>query len=210
MNKIKFGIATILLAGFGLQSCIDHEVIPAPTPTVELKCHFLGTINNTDIEFTQNVNGYFCDPNKAKYILPSPQWSTAVYYSEIKSAQSSISVKIGLGSATWDAASASDPTLTIFNTFFTNNLTPFFSNNGTAGFEFRYKDASGRVWASHENSVNAQNVVFSNTSQESDVNGDYSKFTCTFNCYVYHQDQVTLDWDSLRVQNATFKGWFKR
>ena len=79
-----------------------------------------------------------------------------------------------------------------------------------SGIEVSYRDAAGRTWVSHDNSVNAQNASFTGISQESDETGDYSKFTCNFNCYVYYQDPGTMLWDSIQIQNAAFKGWFKR
>jgi hypothetical protein len=210
MKNYKLGFAAILLTGLTLGSCIEHEIIPAPEPVVDLECHFQGFVNGTDIELTQNVNGYDCNPTKEKIILPAPQYSSAIYFSEMSSAQTPVYVKVGMGSVLWDAASVSDPTLTLFNNFFLNNLTPVYSDNGTAGFEVEYRDSQGKLWNSHQNSVNAQNVTFTAIKQESDSNGDYSMFTCNFNCYVYNQDMTTLEWDSLNIQNAVYEGWFKR
>lgn len=210
MKNYKFGIALILFSGLTLGSCIEHEIIPAPEPVVDLECHFQGFVNGTDVELTQNVNGYDCNPSKEKIILPAPQFSSAVYYSQMSSGTSPVFVKIGLGSVLWDASTVSDPTLSLFNNFFLNNLTPAYSNNAISGFEVEYRDPAGKVWASHDNSVNAQNVTFSAIKQESDSNGDYSMFSCSFNCYVYNQDAVTLLWDSLHIQNAVYEGWFKR
>ena len=39
-------------------SCIEHEVIPPPVNTVDLNCYFVGFVNGTQVEFTQNVQGY--------------------------------------------------------------------------------------------------------------------------------------------------------
>jgi hypothetical protein len=210
MKNIKLSIAIILFAAVGLSSCIDHEVIPAPIPMVELDCHFQGTINGTNVEFTENVLGYYCNAEKAKILLPPPNYSSAVYYSEILSAQTPVSIKVGLGSVMWDASTTSDPTLTLFNNFHINNTLPVFSNSGTTGFEVTYRDGLGKTWVSDENSVNYQDVIFSNIVQESDSSGDYSKFVCDFDCYVYRINDVTLLLDSLRIQAAEFEGWFKR
>lgn len=210
MKNIKIGIVTAMTIVLGMSSCIDHEVIPAPEPSVDLFCQFTGTINNTNVTFTQNVTGYYLNTTKAKILLPPPSLSSAVYYSEILSASAAPSIKLGLGSVTWDASTTNEPTLTLFNNFHMNALTPTYSNNGTSGFEVTYKDGLGKIWVSHDNSVNFQDVTFSSILQESDASGDYSKFTCDFNCYVYRQDAVTLLWDSLPIQNAKYKGWFKR
>lgn len=210
MKNYKIGIAAILFTGLTLGSCIEHEIIPAPIPVVDLECRFQGFINSTDVVLTQNITGYNCNPTKEKIILPAPQYSSAIYFSEMSSVETAVYVKVGMGSVLWDAASVSDPTLTLFNNFFLNNLTPAYSDNATNGFEVEYRDQAGKIWNSHENSVNPQNVIFSSVKQESDMNGDYSMFTCNFSCYVYNQDAVSLEWDSINIQNAVYEGWFKR
>lgn len=210
MKNLKIKAAVIFASVLTLSSCIEHEVIPAPEPKVDLSCHFIGTINGTGVEFTQNVSGYDCITEKTKIILPAPQYSSAVYYSQIASTQSAVAVKIGMGSVYWDASTVNDPTLALFNDFFLNNLMPSYSDLAASGIEIQYRDGTGKIWASKQSSPNSQNAVFSNLKQESDNTGDYSKFTCNFSCYVYNYDNVALAWDSLQIQNAVFSGWFKR
>lgn len=210
MRTLKFTLSILLFSALVLGSCIKHEVIPAPVPMVELNCHFQGTINGTSVEFTENVNGYYCQGTKAKIILPPPDLSSAKYYSEILSSESNVSIKVGLGSVMWDASTTSDPTLGQFNSFFNANTLPNYSDIAENGFEVTYRDGSGTTWVSKEASVNFQSVTFSNIKQEQDTTGDYSQFNCAFECYVYHTDQITLELDSLRIQSALFKGWFKR
>lgn len=210
MKNLKFGVAGVFTVILGLSSCIEHEVIPAPEPTVDLFCHFQGTINGTNVELTQNVLGYAIENTKAKILLPPPSLSSAVYFSEILSSQTSVAIKVGLGSVTWDASTSNEPTLALFNAFHMNTLTPTYSTSGNSGFEVSYRDGLGKTWVSRQNSVNAQTVTFSNILQESDASGDYSKFDCDFACYVYRIDPVTLLEDSVRIQAAKFKGWFKR
>lgn len=213
MKKMKFGIIALMVAVFSLSSCIDHEIIPAPTSTVELYSHFKGTINNTDVEITENVNGYYCNQTKAKLLLPPPQLSSATYYAAMISGDSPVMIQIGVGNVLWDQSTTTDPTLSIFNNFFLTNLTPAYSNLGGAGFEVTYRDINGNIWKSDGLSPNAQNVDFTQVKQASDATGDYSKYVCDFNCYVYHLD--TTDpanpvLQSLRFENAKFQGWFKR
>lgn len=210
MKKIKNTIAILMLGGILLPSCIKHEIIPAPEPVVDLKCSFSGVINGSDVQLTQNVNGYNTTPTKEKIILPSPQLSSANYYAQMNSGTATPYVKIGLGSIQWDASSIADPTLSQFNSFFTASTTPAFSDNASNGFKFEYRDGTGKIWSTKQTSPNSQNVTFSNIKQESDASGDYSKFTCVFNGYVYYQDQVTMLWDSMYVANGTYKAWFKR
>ncbi|MES2798829.1 MAG: hypothetical protein V4638_02330 [Bacteroidota bacterium] len=210
MNKFRFGISLVVLTGMILPSCIKHEIIPPPEPVIELTCNFYGVVNGTDVELTQNVNGYDNLPTKEKIILSAPQLSSATYYARMGSAQSQRYVQVGLGSIQWDASAVNDPSLTQFNDFFLAATTPPFSDGAVAGFEFEYRDANGKIWNSHAVNPNAQAVAFTNIVQESDAAGDYSKFQCNFSCYVYNQDVVTLLWDSIPVQNATLKAWFKR
>ncbi len=216
---MKKGLLLIGLTGVLFSSCIKHEVIPAPTPQVELYAHFIGDINMTNVEYTENVDGYSLYNTSAKIILPPPSSSEAVYFAEMASLQSSSSIKIGMGSVYWDSGLAAEPTTALFNDFFgaQANLTPNYSNDGAMGFEVTYTDQTGREWDSEENSVNALNVAFTGVQQESDATGDYSKFICSFDCYVYslNPDSLALPVpvahiDSLPIENAVFTGYFKR
>ena len=209
MKKTKNLVLYVLLL-FGISSCIEPEIIPAPTPKAELNCHFSGTINGTAIDLTENVNGYGMTTTKAKILLPSPALSSAVYYSEMSSLESAVYVKLGLGSITWDAAGSTDPSISVFNAFFSSNISPVFSNNAQNGLEVTFRDVSGNIWVSKTPNVNAQNALFSSITQESDASGDYSKFTCNFNCYVYRVNPQTSTLDSLRIQNGKLTGWFQR
>lgn len=204
MKKIAFLFAfgSVFLAG-----CPKHEIIPAPVPEVELDGHFEGTINGTPVEFTENVSGFFVEATRAKIILPPPDPSSAIYYSNMKSSESLVSVMIGLGSIHWDASLSSEPSLNQFNAFFLMpaNLTPAYTLGAADGFEVTYRDGSGQIWKSEPG---AGSVTFSNIVQESDASGDYSKFTCTFSCTVSRTvgpDTFTLD-----IEDAVFDGWFKR
>ena len=210
MKNIKI-VSIALLSGILLfGSCMKHEIIPAPSKKVDLYCYFQGTINGTDIKWTQNVNGYTCYTSKTKIIVPSPDLSSAIYYAKMGSSSKTQFVKLGLGSVAWDAYAADVPTLTLFNDFYKIMVNPPYSDGALAGFEVTYRDAQGIEWVSHQNSVNFQSVAFSDIVQESDVDGDYSKFKCLFDCYVYYQNPVTTAWDSLPINNAQFTGWFKR
>jgi hypothetical protein len=210
MKKMKTVLGISLALGLVFTSCENHEIIPAPTPNVKLFCEFEGVINNTPVKFTQNVDGYRLDNTQAKTLLPPPSMSSAFYFAEILSSSKPASIKVGLGRLTWDASTLSTPTLEMFKNYHLNTLTPAFSNLLMDGFEVTYQDGLGKKWVSNSISTNFQNVTFSMIKQESDSKGDYSKFVCDFTCYVYHLDTVTLVLDSLPIQSAKFKGWFKR
>lgn len=213
MKKISvlFVFGSVFLAG-----CPKHEIIPAPTPKVELESSFIGLVNGSQLELTQNVDGYYLDATKTKFIQPSPTPSTATYYANMKSSNTLTSIRVGLGSLQFDGSASSDPSLTAFNSFFTSTTTPVYATGAVNGFEVVYRDGSGNVWTSDATQP-SQDVVFTGIVQESDGSGDYSKFTCTFNCSVYRDvpdtstpdptDSITL---SLPIQNGILKGWFKR
>jgi hypothetical protein len=209
MKNIKFGLAALLFTGV-FTSCIEHEVIPPPVDKVELECYFEGFISGIPFKLTQNVDGIFGIANKAQNILPPPDFSSERYFFKMMTYQNSRAVQIGHGSVFWDGVVDSSPSVTQFNNFHMNTLTPNFSDNALAGFEVRYTDANGTEWYTREASTNFQEVEFSEIKQESDVTGNYSKFNVVFDCYVYRQDPVTLDWDSLRIQSTEMRGWFKR
>ncbi|NRA13396.1 MAG: hypothetical protein HRT57_15735 [Crocinitomicaceae bacterium] len=218
----KRGAIILGLTAFMFSSCIEHEVIPAPIPTVDLNCHFYGEINGAALELTENVLGYYNISTKDQIILAPPDFSSAVYYSKMGSPSIITSVEIGLGSVSWNANVSADPTTVVFNDFMNNYLTPPISNNGVAGFEFIYTDASNREWKSNQMapSINAPNpdVEFISQTQDSDDSGDYSLFVCHFDCYAYSLNPDSLailpvpvvHVDSILVQNAVYQGWFKR
>jgi hypothetical protein len=210
---MKKTILLFALSSLLLTACPKHEIIPAPEIKVTLTSSFLGTINGSQVELTQNVDGYSMTPTNIKTIFPSPTPSKAIYFAEMKSSQQMTYIKIGLGSLLYDNSVGSTPDLSSFNSFFNNNLTPTYKALADGGFEVTYRDGNGDVWTSDQASPDPKTVQFTSIVQESDSKGDYSKFTCTFSCTVYRTyndsfgNPVTV---SLPIQNAVFKGWFKR
>jgi hypothetical protein len=210
MKRINTLLPILGFTIFLLNSCIEHEVIPPPIPQVELDCYFDGLINNVPLTLTQNVGGVIGSAAKAQNLMPPPTFSSERYFFTMSSNQTPRSITIGLGSVYWDGAVETQPTVSQFNNFHKNTLTPNFSNGALAGFEVKYIDVLGNEWFSDEASTNFQDVTFSNVKQEADASGEYSLFNCTFDCYVYRTDPVTLAVDSMRVQGTDFQGWFKR
>jgi hypothetical protein len=185
-----------------------HEVIPSPVETVDLNAEFSGEINGAPTYLKQGVQGYFLEANKTKVIQPSPTPSYAIYYADMKSGQSLVSVKVNLGSVLFSpTTSDQNPSLEQLSDFINANLTPTYSTGGAAGFEVVYRDANGAIWTS-DAAAGPQDVEFTSVVQESDASGDYFKFTCTFNTTVYRT--VGPDTFSLPIANAVLKGWFKR
>lgn len=201
IKYIAIGFAACATLG----SCIKHEVIPAPKPEVELDCEFSALINGTSINLVENVNGFTCSATKAKEILPAPQPSSAIYFSQMQSSTSLEFFKIGMGELQWDAGASSDPSLSQFESFFNANTNPNYSFQSANGVEVTFRDQTGTVWMSNENSVNPQNFDFTSFTQESDESGDYMKFTTDFECYLYN---ATMD-DSILVEAGNYKSHFK-
>lgn len=212
---MKFkAILSLSVAALMIFSCIKHEIIPAPTPKVELKSKFTGTINGTLVEFNEGIDGYTCSvPNETNLLSP-PAQSSEIFCSEIGSATATSSIKIRLGKISWTGAAQTDLPLSSFNSFFTqtSNILPPYKDDCSNGINVVYKDANGTVYTSNENSVNFQDAKFTNITQESDDTGDYSKYLCTFNCYVYYSSgpSPAPGLDSVRIQNGQFKGWFRK
>ena len=209
----KITILTIGVFIFLSTSCTKHEIIPAPTPKVDLLAHFEGVIGGQFIEYTENVDGY----NGLSEIATqsSSGINNAQYFFSMQSPSSIPCIQIGLGSMIWNSASGTTvPDLTLFNSFFSSNDTPPYTDDAISGFEVTYHSLSGRDFESKGFSVNSQNVVYNGVVQESDATGDYSKFVCSFDCYIYNTvvDPVTLDetTDSLLVEQAIYTGWYQR
>lgn len=216
MIRSHFLIAGII--GLSLTSCIDHEVIPAPEPTVDLDASFEGNIGGQFTEYTEFVSGYEGVSDIA--IQSSGGTSHAQYTFGLISTQSSAMVRIGLGSISWSSALGTyRPELSLFNNFFLGNTNPAYSNNALNGFEVVYRTQNDSIYVSRETSPYAQTVEFVPTSivQGSDSSGDYSKFICKFSCYVYN-DWVDMSGgapgvaktDSILISNAIYEGWFQR
>jgi len=213
-----YNILFIGLITFVISSCIKHEVIPAPEPMVDLRASFEGNIGGQFTQYTQFVNGY--EGVSDISIQSSGGTSKAQYTFGLLSSQSSAMVRIGIGSISWSSSLGTyRPELTPFNAFFPANTTPTYQEFAFDGFEVVYRTQYDSIFVSRPASVYPQSVDFlpASIEQGSDSSGDYSKFICEFNCYVYN------DWtdisgglpgvpmtDSILITNATYEGWFKR
>lgn len=209
---IKLGYLWFLPFALLIVGCIKPEIIPAPTQKVDLTAYFKGDINGTNIKWVQNVDDYDCFPTITKTTVQGTgQSSKAVYYAEMKSESVKGSVRIGIGSVLWDYNLTENPTMKLFSDFMNLNTKPRYSNNASYGFEVQYKDKLGRVWLS-DSLTRGNSVQFIGVKQEADIDNDYSKFICRFNCKVYRSYIENLDTilDSIEIKNAEFKGWFTR
>ncbi len=196
-----FGVAVIA-------SCVEHEVIPPPKEEVDLTCSFSATIEGDDYELIQDVNGYYCNPTQAKEILPTPQPSNVKYFSEIRSDAQLDFLKIGLGSLSFNADEDIDPTVEQFTAFFNSNTLPDFDENADEGIEIVFRDGQGTVWTSMDTTNEVQNFEFTSLVQESDEEGDYMKFTATFNVSLF--DDLEQPTDTLLIENGVYSGYFER
>lgn len=201
-------ILSVFFATAILFSCTEHEVIPPPEVVVELNCSFKATIEGVDYELTQEVDGYFCEPAQAKEILPNPQPSTITYYSALKSDVQMDYLQVGIGKLTFNADANIDPTIEQFSSFFNSNSDPQYSIDAENGVEIVFRDASGDVWKSYQDSEEPQNFSFISLNQESDEEGDYMKFVATFSLEMY--DDLEAPTDTLLIEDGVFEGYFKR
>ncbi|HLV41040.1 MAG TPA: hypothetical protein VKY37_02085 [Brumimicrobium sp.] len=199
---------SIILGLFVFSSCIKHEVIPAPTPEVNLPASFSGFLEGSSYEIIKDFNGYYCDATQAKELLPVPQPSKITYYSSIKSDQKMDFIQIGIGKLIFNTDNVIVPKLEAFTAFFNNNVNPTYKLGANSGVEIVFRDSQGGVWISDENSALPQDFTFTSLVQESDENGDYMKFSARFNVSLV--DNVTNPTDTVTFQNAVFEGYFQR
>jgi hypothetical protein len=96
-------------------SCIEHEVIPPPVNNVDLNAAFIGFVNGTQIEFTQNVLGYGAVSQNAEDINPSPALSKMTYGTRIQSIYNPQAIQVKFGAQEWDVAQNAYPTVSMFN-----------------------------------------------------------------------------------------------
>jgi len=212
MRKLYFIL--FVLTSITVVSCIKHEIIPAPEYTVDLSYSFSGIIDGTKVNFTADSVGYVCTPTQEKNLVSPPQLSSAIFYTTISSQTEIASIQIGLGQISWDRTNGDDPSVDAFKSFFTqtSNAFPNYNDNCSSGFRVTYTDDNGAIYKSSEISTNYQDIKFTNIKQDSDATGDYSKYTCTFNCYVYYDSGTPMvtGKDSLKIQMGKLKGWFKK
>lgn len=210
MKYFVKSIAALALIGI-VFSCNKREIIPSPERKVELKNHFYGKINGSDIELTQNVNG-FSGTSGVDLIINSSTMDSAVYHSVFSSTQTAQSVSIGHGCIVFDWNASERPTLANFESFYLSGLnqSPVFAANGLGGFTFTYKDGSGKIWKS--GTVGTAN--YTSMSIESDGSGDYAKFRVVFDTEVsrtYYDPVLEIDvTDYMTVTDAVYTGWYKR
>lgn len=205
--KVIKGIVGLLGVAV-IASCVEHEVIPPPKEEVDLSCSFSATIEGDDYELIHDVNGYFCNPSQAKEILPTPQPSSVKYYSEIRSDAQMDFLKVGLGSLSFNADEDIDPTVEQFAAFFNSNMLPDFDEDAEEGVEIVFRDGQGTVWTSMDTTQEVQNFEFTSLVQESDEEGDYMKFTATFDVSLF--DDLEQPTDTLVMENAVYSGYFER
>lgn len=219
MKKIIF--SALLLSMLPFVSCNKHEVIPAPSNSADLKIHFAGIINGSDVEWTKNVLKYAAVPSDSAKAFFDPITGTNYlklsYYCSMKSSSETSYIAIGLGSLLQDPTLGTRPNATTFRTFMEANTMPnmpVYSDTASAGFEVRYVDAQGRLFRSDETVPGA--VAFSDLIEKEDDNGEYTEFKCNFTCLVKHWGKKKLSpyTDSVlltaTIQNATLTGYFKR
>ena len=202
-----------LSLGLIFSACIEHEVIPKPETSVDLNCAFIGFVNGTQVEFTQNVNGYEAVAMNAEDINPSPTPSHMTYGSKIRSNIFGYdqAIRVKFGTLDWDVSQNSYPTVSMFNDWLNvwANTPVLFSDQGLTGVEIEYTDNNGVAWVSRESDP-GQTATFVINKQESDNTGDYSLFECTFSCLVWRiNPQTNLD-ESLNIENGKITAWFKK
>lgn len=216
MKLTRFAfLATLLL--LISSACIEHEVIPPPSNKVDLNASFVGYINGTQVELTQNVNNYLGLALDTQIVNVAPVMSKVIYSFGMASTANPQNISLSFGSLEWDATGSATPTLPMFNDFhMTNsgNPVPFkdvatLATNSINGVQVSYTDNTGKFWISRETDP-GQTANFTILKQASDGSGDYSLFEVTFSCKVWYVDPQTSAEESIQINNAKLRGWFKR
>jgi hypothetical protein len=214
LTRFAFFATLLLLIS---SACIEHEIIPPPSNKVDLNASFVGYINGTQVELTQNVNNYLGFALDTQIINTAPIMSKVIYTSGMASMANPQSISLTFGSLEWDATGSNLPTLPMFNDFhMTNsgNPVPFkdlatLATNSINGVQVSYTDNTGKFWISRETDP-GQTATFTILKQASDGNGDYSLYEATFSCKVWYVDPQTSVEESIQITNAKLRGWFKR
>lgn len=209
----KAFIFSVIFAGVTFLGCKKPETIPAPSTSADLKIHFQGVINGSDVEWTKNVNGYKAISRKILDPQPMNLYNLSYYCGMFSNSKVS-SIEIGLGSLVQDATLGTSPNMTTFRAFMDNNMNPLYSDEAVAGFEVRYTNENGQLFVSDE--TNPGLVEFLDYEEKEDNAGEYIQFTAKFTCLVKHwgttvtlpiQDSVLA---TATIQNAILTGYFTR
>lgn len=206
--KYLTGLAIIIGTTMLSSSCIKHEVIPAPSPMVDLPASFSAILEGNTYELINDVDGFYCKATQSLEINPTPQPSSAIYYSGIKSDEKLDYIQIGVGKLNFNADINSIPNLESFTNYFKDMTPPPFSKDALNGVEIIYRDGNNNPWISDENMGDPQSFDFTTVRQESDEDGDYIIFTANFSVSLV--DNIDNPTDTIRFDNAVFKGYFKR
>ena len=214
LTRFAFLATLILLIS---SACIEHEIIPPPSNKVDLNSSFVGYVNGTQVELTQNVNNYLGFALDSQIVNTAPILSKVIYVSGMASMSNAQSITLSFGSLEFDATGSATPTLPMFNDFhMTNsgNPVPFkdmttLATNNVNGVQVVYTDNTGKSWISRESDP-GQTANFTILKQASDGTGDYSLYEATFSCKVWYVDPQTSVEESIQITNAKLRGWFKR
>lgn len=210
----KIFVIALIFSGLMLVQCKKPESIPAPSSSADLKLHFEGIINGSDVEWTKNVEGY----KGVSRLQLTDQIGTnlkdlAYYFGMFSDAKNSY-VEIGIGSLPQDPNLGTRPTITTMRNFLDNNMLPNYSDTARAGFEVLYKDELGRFYRSDETAPGT--IEYSDFVEKEDNNGQYIQFKATFSCIVKHWGKTVTTplMDSVHataaIQNATLIGYYTR
>lgn len=196
-------------------ACKKAEVIPAPSSSADLKIHFEGIINGSDVEWTKNVNGYFVESTKIYTTQPTGPLLDLAYSCAMVSNSKLSSIEVRLGSLVQDPTLGTSPTLVTMRNFMNANMMPNYSDTAKVGFEVRYVDESGKLFRSDETVPGT--VEYSEFVEKEDNNGEYIQFKVQFSCLVNNWGKskvspFTADsiYESAALQNATFIGYYTR
>ena len=197
----------LLLSGavLALTSCVKHEVIPPPTPPLEVvvfDCSFEGDIDGDMVSLVKDVNGFFCSHLK-KVETATGDPTTGKWDNDILHSSSSEKVKIRHGKMTWPNTMTLPSTMD-WKDFFTSNFTPILAADGDGGVEFEYTDNTGDVFSTQDTSTYANEIIYTFLESDSASNGLFVKFTATVDCKVYSEAGL-----SKIISGGILKGAYK-
>ncbi len=204
----KIFVFSLLMAGLAFFGCKEPEIVPAPTTRADLKIHFQGIINGSDVEWTKNVDGYKASSFKA--FQPNGANLLDLSYNCRMESNTKVSyIQVALGSLLQDPELNTSPSMETFRDFMDNNLLPSYSKKAEAGFEVSFKSEDGFLFRSDE--TQPATVEFMDLVEKEDNSGEYIQFKCKFSCPIFYIDTLfPINNQSGVIQNATLTGYFTR
>lgn len=188
---------------FAFMACEEHEIIPPPVPLVDLDCECEAMIGDSAVSYTDT-----CRYSSTKTISTT-SLSKAQYQTQIQNSSLLQGIQIEMRSAEWTDDGSNNPSSTVWQAFFNDNMSPMYSTNiDDHGVVVTWTDPNNVEWVSDTGSICISNFTYNSFIHDSDTTGEYMKFDAVFNGVLKTSGYGTID-STKCVENGYVKSAFR-